>query len=282
MTSARVVDLDDGRRLAYEEWGDASGRPVVFLHGSPGSRRCCPDPDAVERARIRLITFDRPGYGESDRDPGRAPADTARDVAALVDRLGIGRFAVAGVSGGGLHTLACAVDLADRLDGVAVVSMPGPLDEVPGAWERLGDRMRPTAAVARIDPKRARRAVERFMQPSVENPSGYVGGGGSPVDRAMKADPRYRGTLVEEMTIALAGGAGGMADDLCALWRPWGFALDDVPPGVRVFHGAEDHRAEDDFEHLRHHLRGAVATVWPDEGHLGIVRRFVEVLASVA
>lgn len=282
MSSARTVDVGRGRRLAYEQWGDPSGAPVLFLHGSPGSRRCCPDPHGVARAGIRLITFDRPGYGGSDRDPGRALTDTAADVARLADALGLDRFGLAGVSGGGPHVLACAVALADRLDGVAVVAMPGPLDEVPGAWDRLGDRMRPTATAARTTPERARRAVERFMAPSVADPSGYVGGGGSPADRAVKADPTNLAALVEEMRCALANGAGGLADDLCAFWRPWGFTLDDVPPGVRIFHGAQDRRGEEDFFYLRDHLRDAAVTIWPDEGHLGIVRHLVEVLGAIA
>ena len=61
-----VLRLADGRQLAWAEWGDPRGSPVVFLHPSPGSRMLCPDVHATARAGVRLITVDRPGYGGSD------------------------------------------------------------------------------------------------------------------------------------------------------------------------------------------------------------------------
>ena len=67
----RVVALRDGRRVAYAEWGRTDGRPVVLLHGMPGSRLLCPDAEATVRAGVRLITIDRPCYGLSSPNPGR-------------------------------------------------------------------------------------------------------------------------------------------------------------------------------------------------------------------
>jgi len=62
----RTIRLPDGRGLAYSEWGDLAGRPVVLLHGTPGSRLICLDEDATLAAGVRLLTMDRPGYGLSD------------------------------------------------------------------------------------------------------------------------------------------------------------------------------------------------------------------------
>ena len=66
----RTIHLQDGRQLAYAG-GDLAGRPVVLLHGTPGSRLICLDEDATEAARVRLLTMDRPGYGLSDPRAGR-------------------------------------------------------------------------------------------------------------------------------------------------------------------------------------------------------------------
>src|SRR5688500_1262034 len=65
-----VIRLRDGRAMAYAEWGVPEGLPVLAFHGMPGSRLWCPDHFApgmttTERG-VRLITFDRPGYGRSD------------------------------------------------------------------------------------------------------------------------------------------------------------------------------------------------------------------------
>src|ERR687886_1991389 len=96
------VPVDGGRTVAAAEWGDPDGFPVFSLHGTPGSRLGRhPDEDAVRDLGIRLVTYDRPGYGASTRHPGRRVVDCVDDIATIADTLGIGRFAVTGGSGGG-------------------------------------------------------------------------------------------------------------------------------------------------------------------------------------
>ncbi len=116
------IDVD-GRTLCVEESGVPDGRAVFVLHGTPGARiqwRGLVE-DAESRG-IRLVSYDRPGYGGSDSAPGRTVVDAAHDVAAIADALGLERFAVEGGSGGGPHALACT-QLPDRV--VAVASLAG-------------------------------------------------------------------------------------------------------------------------------------------------------------
>src|ERR1700683_696709 len=82
----RGVHAADGRRLTTQAYGDPDGHPVFLLHGTPGSR-LGPHPRAavLHRLGVRLIAFDRPGYGGSDRMQGRAVADVAADVQAIAD-----------------------------------------------------------------------------------------------------------------------------------------------------------------------------------------------------
>ena len=272
--------LPDGRRLAYCEWGDAGGPPVVLLHGSPGSRRFHPDAAVTADAGVRLVTFDRPGFGESDRKEGRQLLDTPADVAALADHLGVERFALIGVSAGGAHALACAHVLRDRLTAVAVASMPGPLDEVPGAWDALPAQVRPAAEMARKDPARAVRGVVRYMGPTVADPTSFLRGG-PPADRALLADPRHGEMLQADVAEAFRPGAEGFADDMVTLWLPWRFPLAGLPRGIRVWHGAQDTRAEPDFDHLAATLPGCFPTVWPEDGHYGVLAHWSEVLAGL-
>jgi pimeloyl-ACP methyl ester carboxylesterase len=86
-----AIELRDGRRLAYAEWGDARGTPVLFFHGNPGSRFCCPDEALTASAGVRLVTIDRPGVGRSDVLPRRTFADWPSDVAEFADALGTDR-----------------------------------------------------------------------------------------------------------------------------------------------------------------------------------------------
>jgi pimeloyl-ACP methyl ester carboxylesterase len=281
VTEARhgSVALPDGRHLAYCDWGRRGAPPVVLLHGAPGSRWFHPDPDATVAAGLRVVTFDRPGFGASTRRAGRSLLDTPPDVAAVADHLEIEQFAVVGVSAGGPHALACAVVLGDRVRQVAVASMPGPLDEVPGAWDALPERIRVAAERARVDPSRAVRGVARYMEHYAADPAAYLQGG-PPADRAVIGDPRWRDMLLADLAEALGQGPEGFADDMIALWRPWGFPLAKVPPGVHIWHGAQDTRGTPDFECLRDRLPSSHATVWPDQGHYGVVPCWGEVVSA--
>ena len=116
------VKTPDGRQLSTQTYGDPDGKPVFLLHGTPGSR-LGPHPRGIllHRLGVRLIAFDRPGYGESDRFQGRRVADAATDVLAIADAFDLDKFAVVGRSGGGPHALACAALLPDRLTKAAVL-----------------------------------------------------------------------------------------------------------------------------------------------------------------
>ncbi len=118
-----------GRTLTVLEDGDPDGAPVVKHHGTPGSRLLHPNwvDDAAERG-IRLIGYDRAGYGGSDRDAGRDVAAIAADIAAIADALGIEHFATWGGSGGGPHALACAALLGERVVAAATVASAAPSD----------------------------------------------------------------------------------------------------------------------------------------------------------
>ena len=125
-----TITTSDGRTLAYCEWGDPAGLPVFSLHGTPGSRLSRhPDEDVYRQSGVRVITYDRPGYGASTRHPGRRVADASADVAAIADALGLQRFAVFGGSGGAPHSLACGALMPDRVTRCASVVGPAPFGD---------------------------------------------------------------------------------------------------------------------------------------------------------
>ena len=102
MADTRVMNLPDGRELAWMETGEPRGYPVFMFHGTPGSRLSLSfDARAIEASGVRLIAPDRPGYGHSSFHRGRTLADWASDVSTLADHLKIAKFAVSGFSGGG-------------------------------------------------------------------------------------------------------------------------------------------------------------------------------------
>ena len=130
----QTIKLRDGRTLGYAEYGDRNGVPVVFFHGTPGSRLMAVPAWNDTSLGIRLIAPDRPGLGLSTYLPHRTLLNWPGDVAELADALKLEKFIVAGVSGGGPHSLACAYALPDRVSLRPVllrayrVCRPGPPD----------------------------------------------------------------------------------------------------------------------------------------------------------
>src|SRR6187549_3544594 len=119
-SDAQTVIAPDGRTIMFAEWGDPDGFPVIALHGTPGSRlQRHWDESKFVAAEARVITYDRPGYGGSERSHGRDVVDCVGDVAAIADGLGLERFAVTGGSGGGPHSLAVAARMPERVTRAA-------------------------------------------------------------------------------------------------------------------------------------------------------------------
>ena len=129
MQTLRTIAAPDGRTLTVREGGDPGGVPVLAHHGTPGSSlRYEPHLQDAAARGIRLLSYDRPGYGASTRDPERNVADCAADVAAICDALGIERLCTYGASGGGPHTLAVAALLPDRVAAAAALASVAPFD----------------------------------------------------------------------------------------------------------------------------------------------------------
>src|SRR3954469_3260928 len=93
-----VVTVQHGRRLGFAEFGDPHGRAVLWMHGTPGARRQIPQAARLAAAElgVRLIGIDRPGVGHSTPHLYSSIADSADDIEQLLDRLGIGDFAMLG------------------------------------------------------------------------------------------------------------------------------------------------------------------------------------------
>ncbi|MEH0937927.1 alpha/beta fold hydrolase [Micromonospora psammae] len=240
----------DHKRVAFEVTGAPDGFPVFLMHGTPGSRRG-PKPRSIVlyRMGVRLIAYDRPGYGDSERFEGRDVADAARDVEAIADQLGLRRFAVAGRSGGGPHALACAADerLRGRVTRVAVLVSLAPSDAMTLDWfagmnadntRGFGSGRPDTQSVVEEIRQRAERAIgdPRLL---LEDLITHMG----PPDRRAINDAALRRLITDTYEEALRAGPYGWIDDVLALRRSWKFdlgAIDTAATPVRLWHGAED------------------------------------------
>ena len=240
----RVLRLADGRDVAVAEWGPTDGRPVFLLHGQPGSRRLCPDRAVTRAAGVRLVTFDRPGYGGSTPRPGRRIVDGVDDLAEIATQLGLERFGVVGWSSGGPYALAAAARIPDRLTGVAVVAGEGPSDESPEILDDWPDASRDRVERARRGDPAVAAEIEERIAPFVESPERILGGaadrGPDDADARVLADPAYRAAMAAMFEEAFRQGTAGWRDDWLATYTPWGFRLADVRRPVEVWWGDAD------------------------------------------
>ncbi|HTJ66331.1 MAG TPA: alpha/beta hydrolase [Actinospica sp.] len=235
----------DGRALAYEEFGNPNGKPVFSLHGTPGSHRG-PRPRGLRLypRGIRLIGYDRPGYGDSDRCEGRRVADAAADVEDLADRLGIERFAVVGRSGGGPHALACAALLPERVTRVASLVTCAPRDLMGERWyDGMAERNIEWYRVAELGIDAYTEFVADDMNRKRADPESALPSSHADVpkaDRAASSEYGIKSGLVDTYAEALRHGIGGWIDDNLAMISPWGFDPATLTTPVKLWHGADD------------------------------------------
>jgi pimeloyl-ACP methyl ester carboxylesterase len=277
--SERDVHLRDGRTLRVLEEGNPRGRPIFFLHGTPGSRLMYEkDSEDAGLHGIRLIGHDRPGYGGSTPKPGRRIVDEAADVAAIADALGVDRFAVAGISGGGPPTLACAATLPDRVVAAVSLASPAPypaegLDWLAGAGEmNVADFNLMMSDQSAWEAKNAEDSA-MMMNATPEQVTAYLSSLLSDVDRAALTD-ELAGFLLRQAREGLKEGIAGPRDDSLAQVKPWGFELSAIRVPLQLWHGTQDRFVP--FSHgqwLAARLPRAEIHLEPNEGHLSMMRK---------
>ena len=282
---ARVLELADGRELAWGEMGAPDGFPVLVFHGTPGSRRqVLVDPAPALAAGVRLIAPDRPGYGLSTFHRGRTLAGWAGDVTELADHLGLDRFAVAGVSGGGPHAAVCARFLPDRVTAAALLSGVGPIGP-RGSEAGMMPANRFFTKVARTVPRAnavpfgllcmlGRRFPDRMIAMLLKQMPAP--------DAAVLARPDARAAFRDDLAHASATAGRAAAQDFGLFARHWGFRLEDIPVPVQVWQADADVNVP--AEHARRvaaAIPGAVLHLLPDEGHLMSLDHLEEILREL-
>lgn len=273
------VTLRDRRVLSYAEFGYPRGHVVFYFHGTPGCRL---EGDLLDEAArlqgVRLIAFDRPGYGRSDFDEDRSLANWPGDVAELADALGVERFSVIGLSGGGPHALATAALLPERVEAAAIVS---------GAGSREAQLAR-RGAIGRFFTKIALAMTPLFawyaaMWAAFWAPRTKPWMLPRFIDRKVMKRPDIRERWVVSVRESLRQGGRAMRQDLLLFARDWGFDPRDasaVP--VLLWHGDDDKIVPVSVgRYFASEIAGCQATFLPGEGHLLIVDHASEILAAL-
>lgn len=278
----QTITVADGRRLGYAEMGDPTGLPVIYQHGWQYPRIWHPDHDIARRAGVRLVALDRAGYGESTPQPGRTITDSADDVAALADNLGIDRFAVLGWSLGGLHALAAAAAMPQRVTNVVVVGSLGLIDE-PGALRQLSWLTAMPRRLRHAPP--LQRAWLRFQGgQAAKDPAAFVDGAirfFAPPDQAAMRDPVFRPVIEESQSVAWADGVDGILTDYTTA-APLTFQVSHVQQHVDLVHGADDTIVQPVMaRRLYELLPDARLQLIPEAGHFVVLTHWGQLMERV-
>jgi pimeloyl-ACP methyl ester carboxylesterase len=222
---------------------------------------------------VRLISYDRPGYGRSTRQEGRTVASCCEDVRAIADALGIDRLAVWGLSFGGPHALACAALLEGLVVAAASLASPAPFDaDGLDFYAGMGRENVDDIRMSIEDPAEARAKCERdrveYMATEPEQIAASISTLVSDVDAAALTGElaRHYAACARD---GLAPGSDGWWDDGIALITPWGFELSEIRTPVLVCHGRHDQYVP--FAHgawLASRIPGAQARFTEDAGHM--------------
>ncbi len=278
----RTIRLKDGRFLGYAEFGDPRGRPVFFFHGLPGSRlEAQIAHEAAKTTGVRVVSLDRPGMGLSDFKHHRTLLEWPQDVLSAADALGLEKFAVAGISGGGPYVAACAVKIPDRLTAAGIISGTGPID-APEATKGMSRQNRIGFFIGRRLPWLARVPYWYFGWRNPEIIIQQMARSIAAVDRQIVERPEIRDVFVEDLREAFRRGSRGATHDFLLLCRPWGFRLGDIRMPVYLWQGDADANVPASMgRYQAQAIPNCEATFFPGEGHLLIVDRMPEILSAL-
>jgi pimeloyl-ACP methyl ester carboxylesterase len=277
-----------GRTLQVRQSGHPEGRAVVYFHGTPSSRlETASADDLCAELEIRMVCFDRPGYGASPAAPFSL-SSVARDTAVLADSLGIERFATVGQSGGGPFSLACAAVLGDRITRAGVTAGAGPFDLIPELSEALDDNDRKAVSLL-PDAEAAAAQFALGFEPLrglfAGPPEQIVGGFRSmlsPHDGDLLGRPELADCLVGAMQESLRKGTTGAGWDNVAWVGPWDIDLDAIRSPVHLWYGADDPMCPPVAgTWLDEHLPTATLVLRPGEGHMGVMEHAREILQTL-
>jgi pimeloyl-ACP methyl ester carboxylesterase len=278
------------RVLRIRDAGDIDGQPIIYFHGTPGSRLDLTFGDAtVSQQGVRIISFDRPGYGAST-ESSFSLSSVAHDALSIADSLGLATFATLGLSGGGPFALAAAAVGGARVTGVGVASGAGPFELVPGALEQLSEIDKEAYSHLPADPQAAAlgfaSGFEELAQMLRSGDDEAVIAEFAPAlsacDRVLLRDKAVGPNVIGSMREGLSNSVLGGGWDNVAWIGHWDFELSQVHCPVLLWYGEDDLMAPPAHgQWLKANLPNATLTTRPSEGHFGLVDHFSEVLQEL-
>ncbi len=279
-----TIRLDDGRTLAWRNYGDPAGVPIVAVHGSPDSAVVWALANAAAGdVGVHLIAPDRPGFGASTPRPGRSILDWVDDLDALTEHLDLPIYRLLAISGGSPYALATAWRHPERVPHLGLMSVIAPL-HVPGIADDTGRPIRFTFFAARRLPFLLPPMASLMVGTSRRDPEAAA-------RRIIKLRPEADRTVIrrpEVMAVLMDNlpnqfcDAGSIATEMRNAALPWGFPLAEVSTTTTIWQGGlDDVHTPAMADHLRRHLPRSKLVFEPEYATFNFIDDFADILGTI-
>jgi pimeloyl-ACP methyl ester carboxylesterase/DNA-binding CsgD family transcriptional regulator len=278
----RQAVLSDGRRLAYRDYGDPGGRTMLYFHEGLGSSLL---PQGAQRLALelglRIISVERPGFGQSDPHPDYSFDAVAQDVVELCDQLGLADVRLSAILSGAPSAIQTAIRLGARASRVLICSgrPPRPTARAGNLMTRFRARLESNPWV--LDTFYA--ILRLRLSPALVARMVGAGSGVSPGDRAyLQANPWVVEFVSAYVTECLARTSRGAADEVKAFRRAGNLTVAELTCPLIVWHGEEDQFAPlpDLLDYLGDKPREV--RIFPGVGHMLALRHWDDMLRQAA
>lgn len=281
----QILDLKDGRKLGFAEYGVPDGKPVFHFNGSGGSRlERPPDLNILTELGIRYISTDRPGHGNSSLKQDRELLDWPNDVAAIADHLGIDKFHVLGWSAGGPHALACAYRMPERVISGAIASGLAPANR-PNPYAGYKGFMKALMILGRRFPSLVY-IFRKIAAKQINNPSGDIGdkfvNSLPKVDQIPFENQEVKAMLIADIKEGYKQGGDGPARDDIIINTPWKFEIMNIQTRFDIWQGDIDENVPvNQGKYQAELLPNNSFYLMENKGHMFLLEKWKDVLIQL-
>lgn len=279
----KILQLVDGRNLAYCEYGDLTGEPVFHCHSIFGSRlELAFDTDRIAKEKsVHLIVLDRPGYGASDPNPKASLVNWSKDLVELADHLDIEKFSLTGYVMGGMYALACAHEIPERLKRVASISN-GMVPESASDYKEFAPFYRMNLRLAKYMPKAYGLITSILIKGALSNTDSFVKQMSENLEQADKEimeDKSFRAMFVSSLKEAFVQGGTASSQEIIQFMHNWSFKLSDIQIPVDIWHGTGDrHQPLILSTRFTEHVKNTTVNIKQGPGHYMFFSHWSEII----
>ncbi|PCK09244.1 MAG: hypothetical protein COA42_05140 [Alteromonadaceae bacterium] len=281
----KKMTLDDGREMAYFEFGDPSGVPVIYFHEFIVWQWWkLIDQEQFNALKVRVIAPLRPGFFGSKWKSTISLPDWSQDFLQFVDHLKLESYYLLGFSAGGPFAASAAHVSGERCLGLSLVSTIVPVENLSELEHIQPNMSRLVLGFAKYTPRVYRSFIKAILKTAGVNTGAYLREylrHWSDYDQGLSEDAIVAKSLADSFLCTISADSSGIINEPIIATRPWGFDIDSLPQGTQIWRGAEDKAIPIKLAEKLNCIPGCVEHIVPNMGHLLIYDCWKNILETL-